>query len=79
MNLTNIKTPCLTLRPTTDRPIVCAVGNNMSVPFDLSGIKKLTEIIDNENYKKGEIPFLWDIYATKRILEILLNTNLKVK
>jgi UDP-N-acetylglucosamine 2-epimerase (non-hydrolysing) len=75
---TFLKVPCLTLRPNTERPITCSVGTNTLVPFDLSVIKNLVESIENENYKKGEIPLLWDGNATKRILEILSNVNLKV-
>jgi UDP-N-acetylglucosamine 2-epimerase (non-hydrolysing) len=78
MTSTNLIVPCLTLRPNTELPITCSVLTNTLVPFDLSVIKNLVESIENENYKKGKIPLLWDGNATKRILKILLNTNLKV-
>jgi UDP-N-acetylglucosamine 2-epimerase (non-hydrolysing) len=78
MTSTNLIVPCLTLRPNTERPITCSVGTNTLVPFDLSVIKNLVESIENENYKEGESPLLWDGNATKRILEILSNVNLKV-
>jgi UDP-N-acetylglucosamine 2-epimerase (non-hydrolysing) len=60
MTSTNLIVPCLTLRPNTERPITCSVGTNTLVPFDLSVIKNLVESIENENYKEGESPLLWD-------------------
>lgn len=63
--------PCLTLRPNTERPSTIEVGTNELVPFDLDVIQgKVQEILDG-NFKKGEIPPLWDGRATERILDVL--------
>ncbi len=70
---TFIGTPCLTLRPNTERPITVLEGTNTLVPFDLNVIKdKITEI-ENGTYKKGKIPKKWDGQSTKRILEFIAN------
>ena len=70
---TFIGTPCLTLRPNTERPITVLEGTNTLVPFDLNVIKdKITEI-ETGTYKKGKIPKKWDGQSTKRILEFIAN------
>ena len=63
--------PCLTLRENTERPITVELGTNTLVPFDEALILKLIEDIHAGNYKKGEIPPLWDGKATERILAVI--------
>jgi len=63
--------PCLTLRPNTERPSTIKIGSNELIPFDIKTINKLINNINNNHYKKGKIPPLWDGKATERILEIL--------
>ena len=63
--------PCLTLRENTERPITVDLGTNTLVPFDEEVILSLIDEIHQGNYKKGEIPPLWDGKATERILEII--------
>lgn len=70
---TFMQVPCLTLRPNTERPITCDVGTNTLVPFELSIIRKLVTEIENNHYKKGEIPKYWDGNSSKRILEFISN------
>lgn len=66
------KIPCLTLRPNTERPVTVTEGSNTLIDFSLPNI--LTEIdkIMNGNYKTVKIPALWDGFATKRILDLLV-------
>jgi UDP-N-acetylglucosamine 2-epimerase (non-hydrolysing) len=66
---TFLRIPCLTLRPNTERPVTVDTGTNELVPFDVSVIARKTADIINGNFKKGEIPKLWDGKSTKRILE----------
>lgn len=65
--------PCLTLRPSTERPSTTRMGSNTLVPFDLDEIKEVICAIEKGEYKKGSIPPLWDGKATHRILKILHN------
>ncbi len=64
--------PCLTLRPSTERPITVAEGTNELMPFDLERLGDALDRIDNGTYKKGRIPDLWDGHATERILDTLM-------
>lgn len=63
--------PCLTLRSNTERPSTTMIGSNTLVPFDVSKIVELLNKIRNGEYKKGEIPPLWDGKATERIVEVI--------
>ena len=65
------KIPCLTLRENTERPSTIEIGSNELLPFDLSIIKEKVDAIVNGNFKKGNIPPLWDGKATQRIVEVL--------
>ena len=67
---TFLQIPCITVRENTERPITIEMGNNELVQLNASLIfKRMAEKLKNP--KKGEIPPLWDGYATERILEIL--------
>lgn len=68
---TFLKVPCLTLRPNTERPVTCTEGTNTLIPFDLDSIKFYLQQIEDETYKKGNIPKFWDGKATERIFENL--------
>ena len=70
---TFLQVPCLTLRNNTERPVTCIEGTNTLVKFDIAEISKLISEIENETYKKGKIPELWDGHATERIFEALTN------
>ena len=67
--------PCMTLRDSTERPETCTVGTNELVGTDPAAIKPvITKLLSGE-WKKGEIPELWDGHAAERIAEILLRYN----
>ena len=68
---TFIQKPCLTLRPNTERPSTTTVGSNTLLDFDQDKILKLVEAINSGTYKDGEIPQLWDGFATERILNVI--------
>ena len=69
------KKPCLTLRPNTERPVTVEAGTNTLLPFNLEQLKEQILLIENGNYKKGQIPDMWDGGATERILKIVFNSN----
>jgi len=63
--------PCLTLRPNTERPVTVTVGSNELLPFDLAVIQSRIAAIEQGTYKKGEVPPLWDGFATERVMKVL--------
>lgn len=63
--------PCLTLRPNTERPITIEIGSNTLLHFELDTILENVDSIQNDTYKRGEIPKFWDGNATERILEVI--------
>ena len=69
---TFLMVPCLTLRSNTERPSTVLIGTNELVPFSLTEIKNKIQEIEHGNFKKGNIPPLWDGNATQRIAEVLL-------
>ena len=68
---TFMKIPCITLRPNTERPSTIDLGTNILMDFDLDKIKLQIKAIENGEFKKGEIPPLWDGNSTERIFEFL--------
>jgi UDP-N-acetylglucosamine 2-epimerase (non-hydrolysing) len=70
---TFFKTPCLTLRPNTERPITITVGSNR-----LTQLSQLSSDIDDilsSGKEMGQIPPLWDGKAAERILETLIEQD----
>ena len=61
--------PCLTLRPSTERPITISEGTNELITFDTAAAA-IARIGDG-TFKKGRVPDLWDGKATERIFGIL--------
>ncbi|MCH2214504.1 MAG: UDP-N-acetylglucosamine 2-epimerase (non-hydrolyzing) [Flavobacteriales bacterium] len=69
---TFLQKPCLTLRPNTERPCTITIGSNTLLPFNTAEILSSVNSIIEGNYKKGEIPHLWDGKTTERVLDRLL-------
>lgn len=65
--------PCMTLRDNTERPETCEVGTNSLVGTDPNNIRPELEKLLSGNWKKGEIPELWDGHAAERIINIVSN------
>jgi UDP-N-acetylglucosamine 2-epimerase (non-hydrolysing) len=72
---TFFRTPCLTLRPNTERPITITLGSNR--------LTKLETLMDdvsdalNGPERKGQIPPLWDGRMAERTLRHLLAVSFK--
>ena len=64
--------PCMTLRDSTERPETCFLGTNELLGTDPGKIGPAFEILLNNNWKKGQIPPLWDGHTSERIVNILL-------
>jgi UDP-N-acetylglucosamine 2-epimerase (non-hydrolysing) len=63
--------PCLTLRPSTERPITVTCGTNILVGHDKSRLMAELEKILSGQGKKGTIPPLWDGHAADRIVDMV--------
>ena len=67
---TYFKTPCLTLRPNTERPVTITIGSNKLT--NVTQLKTdLEEVLAGEN-KKCKIPPLWDGKTAERCLDAIL-------
>ncbi|MCK7589539.1 UDP-N-acetylglucosamine 2-epimerase (non-hydrolyzing) [Subsaxibacter sp. CAU 1640] len=64
--------PCITLRENTERPETCEIGTNVLVGNDKNKIEQAFAQLLSGNWKKGQIPELWDGNAAKRIVEHLI-------
>ncbi|MBD3248628.1 UDP-N-acetylglucosamine 2-epimerase (non-hydrolyzing) [Candidatus Woesearchaeota archaeon] len=68
---TYLKIPCITMRPSTERPSTITEGTNVLVGNDKEKVlENFTKIIDG-SFKEGKIPELWDGKAAERIVKIL--------
>ena len=68
---TYFNVPCLTLRNNTERPVTILEGTNQLI--DVVSIEEKVESVLKGNWKRGEIPELWDGKTAKRIVEALKN------
>ena len=67
---TYFRTPCLTLRPNTERPVTIEVGSNKLTRPETLAVDVDT-ILSREN-RFGEIPALWDGHTADRIVNSLV-------
>ena len=67
---TFLKIPCLTFRNSTERPITVTMGTNqlLSDLNPVTAYQKIKDVLDG-NFKKGQIPPLWDGHAAERIVD----------
>lgn len=63
--------PCLTLRPSTERPVTVTEGTNTLITFDAAQLDALLENIRSGSYKRGRVPDSWDGCATERVVDVL--------
>lgn len=64
--------PCLTLRTSTERPETITIGTNELLGDQPEAIAPAMQQLFSGNWKKGDIPELWDGKAAERIIAILL-------
>jgi UDP-N-acetylglucosamine 2-epimerase (non-hydrolysing) len=63
--------PCLTLRPSTERPVTVTLGSNTIVGEDLDRAEALVDDILAGRYKSGAPIPLWDGHAAERVVDVL--------
>jgi UDP-N-acetylglucosamine 2-epimerase (non-hydrolysing) len=68
--------PCMTLRDNTERPETVKIGSNELIGTDPRAIKPAMEKLFAGQWKKGNIPELWDGKTAERIVGILTKMNL---
>jgi UDP-N-acetylglucosamine 2-epimerase (non-hydrolysing) len=64
--------PCMTLRDNTERPETITIGTNELVGTNPENLKPYLETLFAGNWKKGQIPRLWDGNTSSRIVDHLL-------
>ena len=70
--------PCLTLRKNTERPETVEVGTNEMIGEDTEVLKQALQKLNKGQWKKGEIPELWDGKTAERIVSILLSNEIVI-
>jgi UDP-N-acetylglucosamine 2-epimerase (non-hydrolysing) len=68
---TVLRIPCITLRANTERPETVAEGTNELIGEDRGKVIESIGLINSGNWKKGNIPMLWDGRAAERIVAVL--------
>ena len=68
--------PCMTLRDNTERPETVKIGSNELIGTDPRAIKPAMEKLFAGQWKKGNIPELWDGKTAERIVGILTKMDL---
>ncbi|HHY86071.1 MAG TPA: UDP-N-acetylglucosamine 2-epimerase (non-hydrolyzing) [Verrucomicrobia bacterium] len=65
---TYFRTPCLTLRPNTERPITVTVGSNKLTSLETLGAD-LSDVLQRPR-KFGAVPPFWDGHTAERIVQV---------
>ena len=63
--------PCLTLRNNTERPSTVILGSNRIVGTDRNTIYIAIDEILSGQFRKGELPPLWDGHAAQRVVDVI--------
>ena len=72
---TFFRTPCLTLRPNTERPVTITLGSNRLT--SLSRLRQDIEQVLKTGNRAGSVPPLWDGHTAKRTVEEILAASAK--
>jgi UDP-N-acetylglucosamine 2-epimerase (non-hydrolysing) len=64
--------PCMTLRNNTERPETISIGTNELLGINPKNIKPAMEKLFKNEWKKGNIPELWDGKTGERIIQNLM-------
>lgn len=69
---TVLSIPCMTLRNSTERPETITIGTNELVGTNPENIKPFLKKLLAGNWKKGDIPELWDGQTADRIINTII-------
>lgn len=72
---TILRTPCITLRDNTERPVTVDVGANRLVGSDTARILHAFQLVCTGSSEQYELPELWDGKAAERITNIVEKEN----
>jgi len=72
---TYLGVPCFTLRENTERPETITVGTNELIGIDPNNIIEAFTKLKASQWKKGQVPILWDGHTSERIVEKLLKIH----
>jgi UDP-N-acetylglucosamine 2-epimerase (non-hydrolysing) len=67
---TYLRTPCLTLRPNTERPVTITHGSNRLT--DVSRLSSDIEAVLNSPITAGQVPLFWDGKAAERVVDAII-------
>jgi len=70
---TFFRTPCLTLRPNTERPITITLGSNRLTNLE-TFIEDVDDVLDGPE-RKGQLPPLWDGRTAARTLQHIMDVS----
>lgn len=73
---TVMSVPCMTLRNSTERPETVTMGTNELLGTNPDAIAPAMQTLLSGQWKKGNIPPLWDGHTAERIIEIISNLKL---
>lgn len=65
--------PCMTLRNSTERPETVDIGTNELLGVNPEAVKPALDKLFSGEWKKGEIPELWDGMTSERIVKHLID------
>jgi UDP-N-acetylglucosamine 2-epimerase (non-hydrolysing) len=63
--------PCMTLRTSTERPETVTMGTNELLGIDPAALKPALDRLFAGQWKRGQVPPLWDGHAGERIVAII--------
>jgi UDP-N-acetylglucosamine 2-epimerase (non-hydrolysing) len=64
--------PCMTLRNSTERPETIDIGTNELLGVNPKAIEPAFKKLFSGQWKKGEIPELWDGKTSERLVKQLM-------
>lgn len=70
---TILQTPCMTLFKSRSTPDSCETGTNMVTGVKPEALTDAFNLLYNGQWKKGQIPYLWDGEASNRIIAAIKN------
>ena len=68
---TALGVPCVTLRPSTERPVTVDVGTNVLMDLDPEPVAEAVGRALAGDWKGGAVPDLWDGRAAERVADVL--------